>query len=142
MPSNRKKYQAIALFILPLALGVLVMLPRLISPQFGLLDDGAMLAEVRKILSGDLAMSHDLQAGRFRPLYWGYFTLIYLLAGPAPFWFFIGQTCILLTLIITIQALMKRWGASPWQRFSTSLIFLLAVPIIENFYTQIGRAHV
>lgn len=135
MPKTQRKLQPSIYFILPLALVVLIMLPRLISPQFGLLDDGAMLAEVRQILSGDLGMSHDLQAGRFRPLYWGYFTLIYALAGPAPLWFFLAQTCVFLALVKEIQVLMKLWGAKPLQRLVTSLVFVLAVPIIENFYT-------
>lgn len=73
MPARCQKTNQIFYFILPLVLAILIMAPRLASPQFGLLDDGAMLAEVRQILLGDLGMSHDLQAGRFRPLYWGVF---------------------------------------------------------------------
>ncbi len=135
MPGRSQKTDQIIPFILPLVIAILIMAPRLASPQFGLLDDGAMLAEVRQILSGDLGMGHDLQAGRFRPLYWGYFSLIYSLAGPNPFWFYIGQTCLLVILVLEIWILLKKMGAKPWQRLTASLIFLLSVPIIENFYT-------
>lgn len=135
MPARRQKTIHILSLALPWVLAVLIMSPRLISPQFGLLDDGAMLAEVRQILSGDLSMGHDLQAGRFRPLYWGYFTLVYSLTGPSPFWFYFSQTFLLLILVIGIQVLMKKIGAKPWQGLVASLFFLLSVPIIENFYT-------
>jgi len=135
MPARRQKTNQIIHFILPLVLAILIMAPRLASPQFGLLDDGAMQAEVHQILSGDFSMGHDLHAGRFRPLYWGYFTLIYSLAGPNPLWFFISQTCLLWILVLEIQVLIKKMGAKPWQRLTASLVFLLSVPIIENFYT-------
>lgn len=135
MLARRPKSNRILFFLLPLAIVILIMVPRLASPQFGLLDDGAMLAEVRQILSGNLSMSHDLQAGRFRPLYWGYFTLIYSLAGPNPFWFYFSQTCLLLILVVEIQVLIKKMGMKAWQGLVASLVFLLSVPIIENFYT-------
>ena len=108
MPARHQKTIHILSLALPWVLAILIMSRRLISPQFGLLDDGAMLAEVRQILSGDLSMGHDLQAGRFRPLYWGYFTLVYSLAGPSPFWFYFSQTLLLLILVIGIQVLMKK----------------------------------
>ena len=135
MPARRQKTIRIISLVLPWVLVILIMSPRLISPQFGLLDDGAMLAEVRQILSGDLSMGHDLQAGRFRPLYWGYFTLVYAVAGPSPFWFFFSQTCLLLILVIEIQVLMNKMGTKSWQGLVASLVFVLSVPIIENFYT-------
>jgi len=132
---KRKTIIRIITIGLPILIAVLLMIPRLTSAQFGLLDDGAMLGEVRKILAGDFSMQHDLQAGRFRPLYWGYFSLIYLLAGPSPFWFFFGHMVLLLILIIEIQTLTRQMGGKPWQELLTSLIFVFSMPIVENFYT-------
>lgn len=130
-----KKQKTLLIAILPLLIATLIMLPRLFSPQFGLLDDGAMLIEVGKINAGDFQMSHDLQAGRFRPLYWLYFTFWYKLAGPDSFWFFFGQLLLLLTIIIEIHCLMKQKRIDDWQILITSLVFILSIPIIENFFT-------
>lgn len=123
------------LTVLPLIIAVMIMTPRLASAQFGLLDDGYILNEVREILGGDLSMRLDLGAGRFRPLYWLYFTLIFALAGPNPFWFFIGHLILLGVLLIEIRSLMRSFGAQDWQVLLTSLLFLFSMPIIENYYT-------
>lgn len=133
MQVNRKKH---LLFIfLPFVIAGLIMTPRLLSPQFGLMDDGLMIVEVQKILDGDLRMSYDLQAGRFRPLYWLYFTVIFYLGGPNPFWFFIGHLILFLILLTEIRLLMRKMGAKDWQILIASLVFIFSVPIIENFYT-------
>ncbi|MFW5713891.1 MAG: hypothetical protein ACOCYU_04395 [Brevefilum sp.] len=132
---KRKKILEIAAISLPILIVILLMIPRLSSPQFGLLDDGAMLAEVRKIMAGDFRMQHDLQAGRFRPLYWGYFSLIYAFSGATPFWFFFGHTVLFLILVIQIWTLIKQMGGKPWQALLACLVFISSVPIVENFYT-------
>jgi hypothetical protein len=130
-----KVRKRILLSLIPFIIVVVIMVPRLHSAQFGLLDDGANLADVRAILQGDLSMSLDLQAGRFRPLYWFYFLLIYVLAGANPFWFFFAHTIVFLILILEIRLLMKHMKADTWQIFFTSTIFIFTIPIIENFYT-------
>ena len=121
--------------IIPLILAIVIMIPRLSSAQFGLLDDFLMLDNVRNLMQGNWSMSHDLQAGRFRPVYWLYFTLIYGVAGPSPFWFFFAQLILLLSLLFEIRVLMKMANAKDWQILITSLVFLFSMPIIENFYT-------
>jgi len=40
-----------------------------------------MLAQSEDLLQGDFSMSIDKQAGRFRPGYWLYYTIIYAIAG-------------------------------------------------------------
>ena len=55
----------------PVALAVLVMLPRLASPQFGLLDDGLTLQTGRQVLGGWVSPLHLIpETGRFFPAYW------------------------------------------------------------------------
>ena len=124
-----------SIIIIPFIIAILVMIPRLLSPQFGFLDDGAMLAEANQITQGDFRMMNDLQAGRFRPIYWLYFAFIYQLAGANPFWFYFGHLIILLILLFELQLLMKHFRANKWQIFVSSCVFVLSVPIIENFYT-------
>jgi len=67
MDKQQIKTKNLILAIVPLVITILIMIPRLISPQFGFFDDGRMLVEVNKILQNDFSMSYDLQAGRFRP---------------------------------------------------------------------------
>ncbi len=134
---NNKTPQALSwiLIFLPLVVAIAIMMPRLIDPQFGLLDDGTMLLKVKEILNGDLSMQDDLQAGRFRPLYWLYFTVIYAAAGMKPFWFFLSHLLLFLILLIQIRFLMKKMNATDWQILLANLLFIFSIPIIENFYT-------
>ena len=129
------KAKSLLITLLPFVIAVLIMIPRLVSAEFGLLDDGFILNEVRKILGGDPSMRLFMEAGRFRPFYWLYFTLIYVLVGPNPFWFFIGHLILLLALLVEIRSLMKYLGAQDWQILLTSLLFIFSIPIIENYYT-------
>jgi hypothetical protein len=135
VPMRLDQRKSLFLALLPMLIGILIMLPRLASPQFGVMDDGLIYVESQKILQGDFSMRYDLQAGRFRPLYWLYFTLIYQLAGPNPFWFFLGHLVILLVLLVEIRVLMKYQEAKDWQVLLASLVFVFSIPIIENFYT-------
>jgi hypothetical protein len=135
VPMTAKQRKTMLFALIPVLVAVLIMAPRLASPQFGIMDDSLIYVEVQKILQGDFSISYDLYAGRFRPLYWLYFTLIYLLAGPNPFWFFFGHLLILLVLLIEIRLLMKALRSEEWQILLTSLVFLFSIPIIENFYT-------
>jgi len=132
---TQKQRTSILMALLPLLIAVIIMIPRLRSPQFGLLDDFSMLSNARNILQGDWSMSHDLQAGRFRPVYWLYYTVIYAAAGSRPFWFFFAQMTLLFILVLEIRALMKMFGANDVQILIASLVFVLSMPVIENFYT-------
>ena len=135
MPSKIKDHKILLLSLTPFFLAVLIMVPRLVSAQFSLLDDGIMLVNTQRILDRDFTMAEDLQAGRLRPFYWFYYTLIYLLAGMNPFWFYVGHLALFLILLLQIRLIMKTLEATHLQIFITSLAFILAMPIIENFYT-------
>lgn len=129
------KSKSLLITLLPFVIAVLIMIPRLVSAEFGLLDDGFILNEARGNLAGTPSIRLFMEAGRFRPFYWLYFTLIYILVGPNPFWFFFGHLILLLLLLAEIRSLMKHLGAQSGQILLTSLLFLFTVPIIENYYT-------
>lgn len=133
--SKHDKTKKLILFFIPFILVVVIMLPRLISPQFGFFDDASMLTQSRNFLQGDFSMGHDKQAGRFRPIYWLYYTLIYSFAGYQPFWYFFGNLIIFLILVYQIRVLMKDMNCSNWQILLGSVVFVFSMPIIENFYT-------
>jgi len=135
MKSNKTTVIRTVLIIIPFILVTLIMLPRLISPQFGFFDDARMLAQSKKFLRSDFSLSHDRQAGRFRPIYWLYYALIYALAGFHPFWFFLGNLFLFFILLYELRLILRDMGCSKRQIFVTSLIFIFTMPIIENFYT-------
>src|SRR5512135_1404131 len=75
----------------PIILCILIMLPRLLSPNFGLMDDGRSLAISQGLLNGKFDLSWDVTAGRARPVYWLAFAFWYFLVGGHPFWYFLGN---------------------------------------------------
>jgi hypothetical protein len=83
--SSKKR---ILFFLIPFIIATLIMMPRLLSAQFGIFDDIQMVKQSRAFLEGDFSMSNERQGGRFRPAYWLYYALIYLIVGYNPFWFF------------------------------------------------------
>ena len=134
MSKNQKIKQTI-LRSIPYLLAFLILLPRLLSPQFGFFDDAVTLSQSQRFLDGDFNMAKDLQAGRFRPVYWLYYAIIYAFAGYHPFWYFLGNLVLLFILLIEIRQLIKRSGGVEWQVLLASCLFLFSMPIIENFYT-------
>lgn len=119
----------------PIFLAILIMLPRLLSPQFGLLDDGRVLVTADQIAHGVWDMSIDEFEGRFRPMYWIPFTITYMLFGATPIWFFIGNT---LTLIVTTAGLIflvHCLSSNKFLSWATGLLFVLSGPVIETFFT-------
>ena len=135
MLSSSSSKSKILIYLVPFLIATLIMLPRIASPQFGFFDDARMLAQSKDLLQGDFSMSHDKQAGRFRPAYWLYYTVIYSIAGYHPFWFFLGHLIIFYILLYELRLILKNMGFKDLQILITSLIFILTMPIIENFYT-------
>jgi hypothetical protein len=135
MASESSSIKKSLFLLIPFILATLIMLPRLASPQFGFFDDARMLAQSEDLLQGDFSMSIDKQAGRFRPGYWLYYTIIYAIAGDRSFWFFIGNLLIFYVLLYEIRLILKNMGLSNKQIVATSILFIFSMPIIENFYT-------
>lgn len=120
---------------LPSILCLLIMLPRLVSPQFGLFDDARSLKVAESIAAGNWDLSWEVQAGRFRPLVWITFAFWYILSSGKPFWFFVGNWIFFTGSTISIIFLVRLLGGSKFQAFISGLIFALSGPIIENVYT-------
>jgi hypothetical protein len=122
-------------------LSLIVMLPRLASPQFGLLDDGATLASSREIVGGDWSPGDEAVKGRFRPAYWLYHAGIFALAGESPFAFFAGNTLVLAASTAGLIAFILRISGKPFQAWATGALYVLAGPVIETFYTISKAEH-
>lgn len=111
------------------------MLPRLLSPQFGLLDDGKSIITAQDIARGDWGFRFDTTDSRLRPLYWVSFAFLYNLAGEQPVWFFLLNTIALCLAVIALISFMIKVGANPWQAWLAGLFFAFSGAVIENFYT-------
>ena len=120
----------------PVLIAVLVMLPRLLHPQFGLLDDGRGLVTLDKFINhGVWDMSVDIQEGRYRPMYWLWFGLFYKLAGDNPFWFFMGNMCALSLAVAGMIYLVFKETLNRRAAVFSGIFLALAGPVIESYYT-------
>ena len=140
MTSGSTKHRSLMLdvFLLysPVLIAILIMIPRLLSPQFGLLDDGRGLVTLDKFINhGGWDMSVDILEGRYRPLYWLWFGLFYKLAGDNPSWFFIGNMCALASAVAGLIFLVFKATLSRRAAFLSGLFLALASPVIESYYT-------
>lgn len=111
------------------------MLPRLITPQFGLLDDGRGVVIANGMMHGKLDLSLDKRAGRFRPVYWAAFAFWYMLADGHAFWYFLGNLIIFSATTLVLIRLVVELGGSNLQAWASGLIFALSPPVSENVYT-------
>lgn len=125
------------LFLLysPVLVAVLVMLPRLFSPQFGLLDDGKSIITAQNLVSGDRTFLFDVNDSRFRPIYWLSFAAFYLSVGESVFWYFLLNTVVLCVTTVALMTFSRRSGLTPGQAWMSGILFVLSGSVIENFYT-------
>jgi len=119
----------------PVLVCILVMLPRLASPQFGLLDDGWNLGIAREVANGNWQASLDAQAVRFRPLYWLLPGLIYRLVGAQPLWYFCYGLLLFASATACLIAVVRAEGGSRLQAWLSGVLFALSGPTIEAYYT-------
>ncbi len=120
----------------PILLAVLIMLPRLLQPNFGLLDDGATLRAAGQIdgnWTAPLHLSGD--TGRFFPMYWIYYYGIFKIVGASPLGFFAAHCILLAVTIAGLIYFVRLGGATRLQAGAAGLFFAASGPVIENFYT-------
>jgi hypothetical protein len=111
------------------------MLPRLLSPQFGLFDDGKSLLVAREMAKNISYFTFEADEGRFRPIYWLYFSAIHWIFGEKPFWFFMGNMVLLVFATWLLMVFTLRVTGRRIQTWIAGLFFVLSGPVIENYYT-------
>ena len=119
----------------PLLFGIVIMLPRLFSPDFGFFDDAAGLARARDIWAGHWTFVLEADRGRFRPLYWLYYAFLYRIFGLHPLGFFLSNLVLFLLLIFSVIRLALSLGINRNAAWVVGLVFALAGPVMENVYT-------
>jgi hypothetical protein len=120
----------------PGALAVLVMLPRLASPQFGLLDDGLTLRTGHETVgrwSSVLALIPE--TGRFFPAYWLVYSAVVGVVGVRPLAFFIFNVLMLAGLLSLLARLVQLSGGTRLEISLALVLFATCGPSIEAFYT-------
>lgn len=123
-------------WLAPAVLAVLVMLPRLAAPQFGLLDDGFTLEAGERVVGRWSAALHLIPAtGRFFPAHWVAQAAIVGSVGARPLAFFLINTLILVALLAILARLVGYAGGGPAQALVAMVVFALCGPTIESFYT-------
>jgi hypothetical protein len=120
----------------PVALAVLVMLPRLASPQFGLLDDGLTLQTGREVIGRWSSTLHLIpETGRFFPAYWLTYSAIVGVVGVRPLAFFTVNTLLLAGLLAILARLVRLGGGTRLHAAIAVVLFASCGPVIETFYT-------
>jgi hypothetical protein len=120
----------------PIALAVLVMLPRLASPQFGLLDDGLTLQTGREVTGRWSTAFHLIpETGRFFPAYWLVYSALVGLVGVRPLAFFAVNALLLAGLLGILARLVRLSGGTQLHAATAVVVFALCGPAFETFYT-------
>jgi hypothetical protein len=123
-------------FLVPLTVALLVMLPRLGSPQFGLLDDGLMVQTGREVVGRWSNVLHLIpETGRFFPAYWLAYATVFGIADARPLAFFTVNALLLAGLLAMLARLVKLSGGTPLQGGIAVVLFAVCGPTIETFYT-------
>jgi len=117
-------------------LAVLVMLPRLASPQFGLLDDGLTLQTGREVVGRWSSALHLIpETGRFFPAYWLAYSAVFGVVGARPLAFFTVNVVLLAGLLLTLARLVRLAGGTRPHVAIAVVLFASGGPAIETFYT-------
>ena len=123
-------------WLAPVAVAGLVMLPRLASPQFGLLDDGLTLQTGREVVGRWSSTLHLIpETGRFFPAYWLVYSVVVGIVGVRPLAFFVVNVLLLAGLLAVLARLVRLSGGTRLQAAVAAVVFALCGPTIETFYT-------
>ena len=119
----------------------IVMLPRLSSPHFGLLDDGvlpigsaAVLRQITGQEPGALFL-FERHLGLVRPVYWLWTGGQYLLWGANPLGFFLMLYLNLVATSLLVLGAVTAATKDPRAGLLAGLAFVLSPPVVENYYT-------
>lgn len=122
-------------YAIPLILAVAMMLPRLLSAQFGFFDDARTLTTAEEIITEGWDLSFEAGSGRFRPMYWLQYVAVYALVGAQPLSFFFLNLSLLLLNVLLIVKLVFELDGNRFQAGLAAALFILTPEVMENVYT-------
>ena len=130
------RYPTFGSWLPPAVIAVLVMLPRLGSPHFGLLDDGVTLQTGRETIGRWASVVQLIpETGRFFPAYWLVYSALFAVVGVRPLAFFGVNVLLLVALLVLLVRLVRLGGGSRRQAAVAAVLFAGCGPTIEAFYT-------
>lgn len=117
--------------------------PFLVHPAFNLIDDGVSLRVSNELLSGNFSSLVETGAGRLRPIYWIYFSFIYLISGTNPIGYWLAQAFVFSLTLFSIWYLIRDGLSGVFSKvFGFILLLLFFIPAVsENLY-RLGTAEV
>lgn len=129
---QRQIFILILLFVITL----LFMLPRLLSPQFGLLDDGMSIITSQAFFNNPVVIFlNQIQSGRTIPTYWFFMATTLRLTQYSPLGAYIIKWIMLYLTIILFFNFLQWRGLSILSSFLCCILFIFSAPSIENYYT-------
>jgi hypothetical protein len=137
----KRNYSLLIFFSFFLVISCIYFLPFLKMPAFNLIDDGLSLKISREILTeGNFSGLNEINKGRLRPLYWLYFSLIYIFSNSNPLGFWIGQTVVFSLTLFSIWYLLKDQVNKYLIAFFLPILFF--IPAVSANLFRLGTAEV
>lgn len=130
------KKMDLLLFLIICMICLLVMLPRILSAQFGLLDDAVLLLSAQKSLSDFSLILYQFQeAGRFLPTALLLRMFVFSFAGLNAQRWYMWSTFTLVVMCLEMAYLARQHNLNRIQALLGVLFFVVSPTLIENFYT-------
>ena len=130
------RYPEPGLWLAAGVVAVIVMLPRLVSAHFGLLDDGVTLETGRETFGRWSSVVRLIpETGRFFPAYWLVYSTVFAIMGLRPLAFFAVNVVLLACLLVLLARLVRFGGGSPTAALIAVVLFAVCGPTVEAFYT-------
>jgi hypothetical protein len=118
------------------AAAVAVMLPRLLSAQFGLLDDGQMLRFAVETRRDWATVYRSYQStGRFFPGYLAWLSLVTAVVGSTPALLFLVNAGLFTAVAVWLAVIVRFRGGSDLQAAAAAMSFMVSGPAIAATYT-------
>lgn len=111
------------------------MLPRVVSSQFGLQDDGRTILMADAIAADWRTAFIPEDTGRFFPGYWLFHAAVHAVAGTRPWVFFLVNAAVLAGVTAALVTLVRASGGRPLHAGAAGVVFVLSAPVAEAFYT-------
>jgi hypothetical protein len=133
---RKMKKKDLLLILIVCIVCLFVMLPRILSAQFGLLDDGALLLTAEYALSDLSSILYQFQAaGRFLPTVSLLRVFVFSFAGFEPQRWYIWSAFVLIIICFEMIYIIRQYNFSRMQALLSALFFVASPTVIESFYT-------
>lgn len=134
-PVKPSRWSVCLALAVPVLAAVVLMVPRVLDAHFGLFDDPTSIGVAEQTRAGTWDWRADAGFGRFRPIYWLSFSLIYALVGKEPAWFFVANMIVLAGTALLLTATVLRLTGRSLAAGVAGMAFVLGGPVIESTYT-------